>query len=80
MCELRSVLPKHRPPCMPLPCDLAHPASPRSNKWNQLVHFIFVPAIWWTVAGVSFLDLWHFMSRASSGGMLLASTWVEFVA
>ncbi len=23
----------------------------RSNKWNQLVHFIFVPAIWWTVAG-----------------------------
>lgn len=59
---------------------LPHPASPRSNKWNQVVHFIFVPAIWWTVAGACFLDLWHFMLRASSGGMLLASTWVEFVA
>lgn len=24
--------------------------SYHNNKWNQVVHFIFVPAIWWTVA------------------------------
>lgn len=39
-------------------CD-PHPLAPQlvfygsyhSNPVNQLIHFIFVPAIWWTVAG-----------------------------
>ena len=35
-------------------CDLldqlAFYGAYHSNKWNQLIHFVFVPAILWTVA------------------------------
>ena len=42
------------PPCSlrPLPClQLVFYGSYHANPINQLIHFVFVPAIWWTVAG-----------------------------
>ncbi len=35
----------------PLAPQLVFYGSYHSNPVNQLIHFIFVPAIWWTVAG-----------------------------